>query len=133
MRSVQNRLLALTVAAALALGMAPAQGVSAAQETKTVESGDALTYERIDIRTADEFAEFASKCYVDSWSENKYISLKADIDLTGGQICVVPVFNGIFDGVGHTISGFDYTGDGYVGGLFRYVERQGVIQNLNLK
>lgn len=133
MRSVQNRLLALTVAAALALGMAPVQGVSAAQETKTVESGDALTYERIDIRTADEFAEFASKCYVDSWSENKYISLKADIDLTGGQICVVPVFNGIFDGVGHTISGFDYTGDGYVGGLFRYVERQGVIQNLNLK
>lgn len=35
--------------------------------------------------------------------------------------------------MGHTISGFDYLGDGYVVGLFRYVESQGVIQNLTLK
>ncbi len=35
--------------------------------------------------------------------------------------------------MGHTISGFDYMGDGYVVGLFRYVESQGVIQNLTLK
>ncbi|MDE6055081.1 MAG: hypothetical protein K2G55_15295, partial [Lachnospiraceae bacterium] len=92
-----------------------------------------IKYERIDISTSEQFADFASKCYMDSWSENKYVSLKADIDLTGTEIRVVPVFNGIFDGVGHTISGFDYVGDGYVVGLFRYVESQGVIQNLTLK
>ncbi|MDE7184884.1 MAG: hypothetical protein K2O40_10530, partial [Lachnospiraceae bacterium] len=35
--------------------------------------------------------------------------------------------------MGHTISGFDYMGDGYVIGLFRYVERDGLIQNLTVK
>lgn len=131
MRKIHNRLLALTLAAAMVLGMMPAQGIHAAEETAKEEN--VLQYERIDISTAEEFADFASKCYLDSWSEDKYVSLRADIDLTGTQLRMVPVFNGIFDGVGHTISGFDYLGDGYVVGLFRYVESDGVIQNLTLK
>lgn len=131
MHKIHSRLLALTLAAAMVFGMAPAQGIRAAEETTKKESES--QYERIDISTAEEFADFASKCYLDSWSDDKYVSLRADIDLTGTQLRIVPVFNGIFDGVGHTISGFDYLGDGYVVGLFRYVESDGIIQNLTLK
>ena len=127
--------LALILAAGMVFGMLPVREVCAeeAKKSGTESTADEIRYERIDISTAEQFADFASKCYIDSWSENKYVSLKADIDLTGTEIQVVPVFNGTFDGVGHTISGFDYTGDGYVAGLFRYVEGQGVIQNLTLK
>ena len=140
MHKIHRSCLAVTLAVAMVLGMSPAQGIRAEETKKTgitaAETRDAdgeTKYERIDIGTAEEFADFASKCYLDAWSENKYVSLTADIDLTGTQLCVVPVFNGIFDGVGHTISGFDYLGDGYVVGLFRYVERDGMIQNLTLK
>lgn len=135
MHRLHRKVLALTLTAVLAFGTVPAQGIFAAEDAKKTQasSQEDIQYERIDIRTAEEFAEFASKCYLDSWSENKYVSLKADIDLAGTDIRIIPVFNGVFDGVGHTISGFDYTGDGYIVGLFRYVERQGLIQNLTLK
>lgn len=148
MHKLPKRLLALTLALAMTFGMMPVHSVRAAEQTKQEaatdkedeEKGESeetaeeeIRYERIDISTAEEFADFAAKCYIDSWSRNKYVSLKADIDLTGVDFQVIPVFNGIFDGVGHTISGFDYLGDGYVVGLFRYVESQGVIQNLTLK
>ncbi|MDE7417300.1 MAG: hypothetical protein K2N44_13540 [Lachnospiraceae bacterium] len=135
MHRLHKKLFALTLTTVLVFGMLPVQDIRAeeAGKTDTASAEDEIRYERIDISTAEQFADFASKCYIDSWSENKYVSLKADIDLTGTEIRVVPVFNGIFDGVGHTISGFDYVGDGYVVGLFRYVESQGVIQNLTLK
>lgn len=134
-RYLCKMVLALILAAGMVFGMLPVQEVCAeeAKKSGTDSTADEIRYERIDISTAEQFADFASKCYIDAWSENKYVSLKSDIDLTGTEIQVVPVFNGYFDGVGHTISGFDYTGDGYVVGLFRYVEGQGVIQNLTLK
>lgn len=148
MHKLPKRLLALTLALSMMFGMIPVHSIKAAERTVQTASSDKedadkkeseedteeeIRYERIDISTAEEFASFAAKCYIDSWSRNKYVSLKADIDLTGVDFQVIPVFNGIFDGVGHTISGLDYLGDGYVVGLFRYVESQGMIQNLTLK
>lgn len=147
MYSRRSRAAALALAVMLAVGSIlagikpiPIHTVQAAEQMKeqavdaeTEENIQDIKYERIDISTPEEFAEFAAKCYIDSWSRNKYVSLKADIDLSGTPIKIVPVFNGVFDGVGHTISGFDYMGDGYVIGLFRYVERDGLIQNLTVK
>ena len=135
---------AAALALAFMMAFNPIHTVQAAEQAKeaatdvktqdqTEDKNADIKYERIDISTPEEFAAFASQCYIDSWSKNKYVSLKADIDLSGIQIQMVPVFNGVFDGVGHTISGFDYMGDGYVIGLFRYVERDGLIQNLTLK
>ena len=137
MYSRANRAAALALAGMLAAGsisggINPVHTVQAAEQTKEVavdvavqehtdEIKEEIKYERIDISTPEEFAAFASQCYIDAWSKNKYVSLRADIDLSGTQIKLVPVFNGVFDGVGHTISGFDYMGDGYVVGLFRYV------------
>lgn len=136
-----SRLLALTLALTMTVSMIPIHNVRAAEQTQESAVSDHtedtetqdIKYERIDISTPQEFVDFASKCYIDSWSKNKYVSLKSDIDLSGTEINIIPVFNGVFDGVGHTISGFDYLGDGYVIGLFRYVERDGIIQNLTLK
>lgn len=149
MYSRANRAAALVLAGMLAAGSVsdginPVHTVQAAEQTKEVavdaaaqehteERKEEIKYERIDISTPEEFAAFASQCYIDAWSKNKYVSLRADIDLSGTQIKLVPVFNGVFDGVGHTISGFDYMGDGYVVGLFRYVGRDGLIQNLTVK
>lgn len=149
MYSRQSRAAALALAGMLAAGSVsdginPVHTVQAAEQTKEVavdaaaqehteERKEEIKYERIDISTPEEFAAFASRCYIDAWSKNKYVSLRADIDLSGTQIKLVPVFNGVFDGVGHTISGFDYMGDGYVVGLFRYVGRDGLIQNLTVK
>lgn len=149
MYSRANRAAALALAGMLAAGSVsdginPVHTVQAAEQTKEVavdaavqehtdEIKEEIKYERIDISTPEEFAAFASQCYIDAWSKNKYVSLRADIDLSGTQMKLVPVFNGVFDGVGHTISGFDYMGDGYVVGLFRYVGRDGLIQNLTVK
>lgn len=149
MYSRANRAAALVLAGMLAAGSVsdginPVHTVQAAEQTKEVavdaavqehtdEIKEEIKYERIDISTPEEFAAFASQCYIDAWSKNKYVSLRADIDLSGTQMKLVPVFNGVFDGVGHTISGFDYMGDGYVVGLFRYVGRDGLIQNLTVK
>lgn len=84
------------------------------------------------ISSVEEFAAFASECYIDSWSTDKVIELKADLDFTGREITIIPVFDGTFHGNGHTISGLDYEGDGYVTALFRYVEQNGVIDSLNV-
>ena len=140
MYSRANRAAALALAGMLAAGSVsdginPVHTVQAAEQTKEVavdaavqehtdEIKEEIKYERIDISTPEEFAAFASQCYIDAWSKNKYVSLRADIDLSGTQIKLVPVFNGVFDGVGHTISGFDYMGDGY------YRVRKGM-KNLN--
>ena len=85
------------------------------------------------ISTVDEFVAFASQCYIDSWSKDKVIELTADLDFTGVDSVMVPVFDGKFNGNGHTISGLDYVGEGYVTALFRYVEQDGVIDNLKVE
>lgn len=134
MHKMRERIMALILAAAVTVSMIPIHNVRAAEPAKEeANTSDEIQYERIDIASPEQFADFASNCFIDSWSKNKYVSLKADIDLTGTEIHCIPVFNGIFDGVGHTISGFHCQGDGYVVGLFRYVERDGIIQNLTLK
>lgn len=134
MHKMCEQILALILSTAMAVSIIPMHNVRAAEQTKEEASAsDEMQYERIDIASPEQFADFASKCFIDSWSKDKYVSLKTDIDLAGTEINSIPVFNGIFDGVGHTISGFDCQGDGYVVGLFRYVEREGVIQNLTLR
>lgn len=131
---------ALTLALVMSVSMLPAQSIRAAEQPGEAETtqqqqdvAEEIAYEQINITTAEEFASFAKKCYIDAWSKDKYVSLKADIDLSGVKFETIPVFNGIFDGAGHTISGFDYVGDGYVVGLFRYIESSGLVQNLKVE
>jgi hypothetical protein len=140
-----NRGIALIMALSVSVSLIPVQTINAEEsktdqtvsekttETATETEPEEIQYQNIDINTAQDFVDFAEKCYIDSWSKDKYVTLKADIDLTEIDVETVPVFSGVFDGANHTISGFDYVGDGYVVGLFRYVESGSIIKSLTLK
>lgn len=115
----KNKLLSLGLALTLAFTALPLQSLAAP--------------EVIEIHTTDDFVTFARQCSLDAWSTDKVIRLKQDIDLSETDFPMVPIFAGTFEGGGHTISGFHSVGDGYVGGLFRYIQAGGVVENLNLK
>ena len=87
----------------------------------------------MEINTEQDFVAFAEECSLDSWSLHKLVRLNADLDLSDVDFGAIQVFAGTFDGQGHTISGFRYSGDGYVAGLFRYIEKEGTVENLTLK
>lgn len=101
--------------------------VTSTQVSVSAEENDTLI-----INSVEDFEAFASECYIDSWSTGKVIELRTNLDFSGREMVIIPVFDGIFYGNGHTISGFDYEGDGYVTALFRYVEQNGVIDNLHV-
>lgn len=137
----KKRILSLLIATALVLSMLPLESVratqpsgSTAEDTVSDDNEQQIQYECIDIETAQDLIAFADQCYVDSWSKNKAVTLKADIDLSKAtDFHAIPVFDGIFDGGGHTISGFNHTGAGYVTGFFRYIQSDGFVKNLTLK
>lgn len=87
----------------------------------------------ISISNVQDFISFAEKCSVDSWSYNKHIVLKNDIDLTGITFKPIPIFSGTFDGKGYTIRGIRLEESGSHQGLFRYIGKDAVIQNLNVE
>jgi hypothetical protein len=95
--------------------------------------GNARELERIEVGSAADLVEVSKKCHVDSWSSDKLIVLTRDIDISGSGFETFPIFNGVFDGNGHIISGYGYNGEGYVVGLFRYVGETGVVANLTIK
>lgn len=84
----------------------------------------------VKIASAEDFAEFAESCVLDSRSLGKYYVLTEDIII--GENLTIPSFSGIFDGAGHTISGLKITMDGSEQGLFRYIEEDGIVKNLNV-
>lgn len=143
-KAYKQRILALLMSMALGIGMLPPEYVYAAENSAPeavdtaaedmAQEAEEILYESIEIYTAEDLLAFADNCYVDAWSRNKSVTLKADIDLRDAEdFASIPVFSGIFDGGGHTISGFHHTGAGYVTGLFRYIESTGLVKNLTLK
>ena len=130
----RKKIMAFILAFSVCASLIPTSPLNAANPPKKELSEEKeIIYETININTAEDFIELAANCHIDSWSENKYVCLKKDIDLTGTGFETIAVFSGIFDGEGHTISGFRHMGNGYVTGLFRYVNSTGIVQNLNLK
>lgn len=109
--------------------------VNAAENT-TQEKDDTeedVVYEEIAIGTVEELKELAEKCHDDAWSANKYIRLTQDINLTGSGFSYIPVFNGYFDGNGHTIEGYSYAQDGYDIGFFRYIGENAIVNDLTIR
>ena len=108
-------------------------GEGAEKSGETADSAEEIAPEKVTIRTAEDFLDFAQHCYLDAWSVNKLVVLENDIDLSETDFEMIPVFGGTFDGGGHVISGFHSVGDGYVGGLFRYIAQDGVVKDLELQ
>lgn len=87
----------------------------------------------IEISSKEDFVKFAKKCTLDTYSKDKIFRLNCDIDFSDEKFSPVPVFNGTFNGNGHTISGVEFTQKGSYTGIFRYVFENGKILNLNVK
>lgn len=95
------------------------------------EEVDAGQYEIVRIATVEQLRELADACTYDAWSRDKRVLLTADLDLNGTEL-EIPVFGGIFDGQGHTISGLEIQREGSQIGLFRYLQQGAVIQELSV-
>lgn len=101
-----------------------------ADETDTANDDDSI---KLTISTVDEFIDFANNCRLDSYSVDLFVTLTADINLSGTDFGGVPIFCGNFNGNGHTISGLKISSDGSAQGLFRYLTETSVVQNLNVQ
>ncbi len=84
----------------------------------------------IHIKTADDWADLATNCRLDAWSNGVTVVLDNDLTLT--EEVVIPTFGGVMDGQGHTIQGLSITREGDHQGLFRYLREGAVIQNLTV-
>lgn len=133
------RLACLLLAAAMILPM----GVSAAsikktdkkeetKETEPVEVQEEVTYQEISISSAQELAALVQRCRLDSASKNLKITLTQNISLTEYPNLEIPTFGGIFDGGNHKITGFSIDAEGSAQGLFRYIQKGGVVRNLEV-
>ena len=87
----------------------------------------------VHITTVDELLQLAKDCSLDTYSTHRTVLLDADLDLVGQGFAGISIFNGTFDGQGHTISNLNLVQDGSVVGFFRYLESDAVVQNLTLQ
>ncbi len=88
--------------------------------------------QEIVISSVADFKEFVKNCSLDTWSQGKTVTLTADLNLEGAGLKPVPTFGGTFRGEGHTISGVSLSEAGSYQGLFRYIQRYGTVQDLNV-
>ena len=87
---------------------------------------------KIIIASESDFAEFVKSCVLDSNTRGKTYSLECDIRLTS-DFTPIPTFCGTFEGNDHTISALNITGSGSDMGLFRYIEKEGTVKDLNVQ
>lgn len=121
----------LSVIAALTLAVSlPAEIMT----TSTAAAVSQKSGDREQLTITDEagLIKFAKACSIDSYSKNLYVTLGSDIELSG-EFTPIPVFGGVFDGAGHTISGLNITSSGSYSGLFRYVQRGALVKDLTVK
>lgn len=121
MAMMNKRILAALTVGAMCVSLLPPVSVTATAAPNTIV-----------ISTAEELAELAESFTLDSRSKGKTVTLTADIDLGYSEFSPIPTFGGTFNGNGYTISGLKITASGSSLGLFRYVEKGGRVENLNV-
>ncbi len=108
------------------------------EEENTLEQGSAQTVaeadmEEVHVKTQEDLDKVAKKCQSDVWSRDKKILIDADLELSGDSDVIIPIFGGILDGQGHTISGLTVTENVSKAGLIRVVQKSGVVRNLTVE
>ncbi len=88
---------------------------------------------RITISNLKSFEKLAENCRLDSYSQDLVVSLQTDLDLEGRDFKGIPIFNGRFEGNGHTIRGVNLTEEGSAQGFFRYLTDTAVVADLHLE
>lgn len=100
--------------------------------SNTMYTGYAAPYTIIYITSPEDLINLSKECSNDAYSVDKMVILKNDINLSGYSFNPIPVFSGIFDGNGCTISGIDITVSGSFQGFIRYATKSSEIRNLIL-
>ncbi|MGN0564170.1 MAG: hypothetical protein ACI4LH_05455 [Candidatus Heritagella sp.] len=118
-----NRITSLVLAVLLLVPAVSFSGpaVSAAADSDTIF-----------LNSAEDFAELAENCTLDTWSQGKKVVLQADISLSGAAAVQIPTFGGEFDGNGHTISGVKITQSTTPSGLFGVLQESAAVKNLTV-
>lgn len=88
-------------------------------------------YIKVPIESLEDLYELAENCRLDTWSRGKLVELRADISLQEADFSI-PIFAGIFEGNGHTISGLCVEECRADAGLFRYVQEGAQVRNLTV-
>lgn len=85
------------------------------------------------INNVEDFLNFASDCQYDKYSKGLTVYLDSNIDLSKTNFKNIPIFNGTFSGNGHTISGLKINYESSNVGLFRYLGKEGIVNDLNVR
>ena len=121
---MKRKLLSFILVMCLLLGCAlPAF----AEETEEITSAPVCT-EVIEINSTEDFLGFAQNCTLDVWSQDKLVSLNANISLAGTGFLPIPTFGGCFEGNGHTITGLSVMEEIVPSGLFSYLQPTAVVK-----
>lgn len=121
---MKNRVLSLFLALVLCLSLLCPAAYAVA---------DGSEEEVLRLSSAEDLRAFSSSCMLDEFSVGLRVELTCDIDLEDEPFSPIPSFSGIFDGGGHTISGFLLATDGSHQGLFRYLQQGGEIHDLKVE
>lgn len=119
-----KRIFCVLLAAAMLLCMVPLG--FAAEDSMEVKRIVPLT-------SPEDLLRLAENCRLDSYSMGTKVVLKKDIDMTGVDFTPIPIFCGLFEGNGHTISGIRLNEEGSYQGLFRYLGEDAVVRGLRLE
>ena len=90
------------------------------------------TKEPVIISDLEDFLRFAENCRLDSYSQDLEVILETDLDLSETEFAAIPIFSGVLQGNGHTVSGLKLTAEGSEQGLFRYLTATAVVQDLQV-
>lgn len=107
-------------------------GKDNADRVSSEEDKENIEWEYIQISDAAELIDFAGRCKSDSFSTNKYVKIAADITLAGTDYEPMPVFAGVFDGCGHKIDGFIYSGTESFAGFISKTTPTAVVRDVTI-
>ena len=105
---------------------------AAASSTLSVKAQEAVTEVTIKIKDVEDLLEFAEKCTLDTWSQDKTVVLQADIYMEDIAFEPIATFGGTFDGKGHSIVGLEIRNSVSPAGLFGVLQEGAVVKSLNV-
>lgn len=88
--------------------------------------------DEIHIQTAEDLIELSRNCSLDTWSDGLSVILDNDLSLSDVDYDPIPIFNGRFDGGGHTIYDLSLDAAQSPCGFFLEAGRDALIRDLNI-
>ena len=84
------------------------------------------------IQTAEDLLALAENCSLDTWSDGLTVYLDSDLTLSGVEFESIPIFNGTFEGQGHTIYDMRLTAAQSPCGFILETGKDAVIRSLSV-